>query len=282
MNQLVSWAKAHKPTAIFFLGVAAMCGVYAALGDVLFAAAWFAVTFAAWCVVYRIDRRLLCVLLCVSLMAVPRQAHAVQYALGGVVLLVTCGLGYVSCRAINCAKRVSRPANTNAEPEEFHVAGEECEYAAGFFWEGDCYVERRQTGPPVPVRFTLNILVESVSNITTTLSGDVGSEFTQSLGEFKEELNANGLSMPVAPVAFECFARNRHPVTAEQVPISFNHQTHVARIGKGGVVVRVESSTDLEHWRPLMALDVAVGQRLGVSDATESGACFYRVTTKEP
>lgn len=279
MRKLQDYARSHPFQTITILAVAIASGAIIAQDHVVTGVCVFAAIYALWCLAYaRNTRRLLCVALAASMLAVPRQAHAIQYALGGVVLLVSAGVGFVGCRAINCARRVARPVKTNTPPEEFRVAGEG-EYGAAFFWGESCYSERRTTNAePVPVRFTLNIFVESVSNITTTLSGDVGSGFAQSLDEFKEELNACGLSMPVAPVAFEAYARNRHPVEAEAVPIKFDWNTHTATIGHGGVTVRVDSSADLEHWRPIMTLDVEAGQRLDVSDATESGACFYRVT----
>lgn len=164
-------------------------------------------------------------------------------------------------------------ARTNGWPDE--IVGT-TEYGAAFSWAEDCYVERGSTNAE-PVVFTINLLVESVSNHTVTVRADVGSQFTQDFDEFKEELGEHGLFLPVAPVSSEHYELNRQPCESKDVPISFNHFTRTATIQNGGVTVMVESSDDLREWTPLMRLNAPMGLRLRFDDVS-SERRFYRVS----
>lgn len=282
MRALQTWGRNHPFQTVAFLIAAVAVGVGAANESLpLFVAmALMALLYFFWAWVFTRDTtRMLCIALAVALCAAPTKAHAVQYALGGVVLLAACGISYVGCRAIKCAKKIPAIRGTNAV-EEFVVAGEDCEYGAAFWWGEECYAERFATTNREPVVMVLNIFVESATNCQSALSA-AESQSVQSLDELRDELAAHGLAVPDSPRNAESYSRNRHPVTAEQVPFKFHWPTRTVSIGAGGVMVQVESSTDLRDWQPLVNLNAAVGTVLAIPDLSH-GRQFYRVTTGGP
>jgi hypothetical protein len=200
---------------------------------------------------------------------------AAPYLLGGLILLASCGLGYVGCQAVKACKRIPRGERGTNLIEEFHVAGEDCEYGAAFFWPEKCYAERFFSTNREPVVTILNIVV-GATNCTLSLQIDVESQFVDIDG-LKEELASHALFVPDSPRISESYSRNRHPVTAEQVPIKFNFETRTATIGGGGVMVTVESSPDLTDWIPLLKLNAPAGTALEIPDVSH-GRQFYRAT----
>lgn len=195
--------------------------------------------------------------------------------IGGVVII---GLGgIIGCRAYRKCERISK-SRTNSWPEEmqFQAAASPGEYGANFSWidEGFCYAERAT--PKVPVATEIRIAVHSTSNATVTVTAKAGHQHVQSWHEFMDELEGHGLSSVHGESS--SWARNRHPVPAENVPITFDFNTRTATIGSGGVLVTVERSADLHQWSTLLKVNVEEGSEpLSVEDATDTGAQFYRV-----
>lgn len=213
----------------------------------------------------------------VNAQAPPREHPALVI---GVLAVIVVG-GWAGCKGLKKCKNAVA-GRTNAWPEElnFQVAGgDPYEYGAVFGWLEDDYCEaQRLTAPAVPVAFTIEIIVNSVSNCTTAIRADTGQQFVRSFSEFTEEMAEHGLNVPTIGT-MSSFERNRHPVSAEQVAISFNFDTRTVTLGSGGVLVTVERSGDLREWEPLMRINAEEGARLRVEDASEQ-AMFYRVTTE--
>lgn len=230
--------------------------------------------------VFWINKKLMALTLMITMVLgvepIKSQEPLPLVIIGGVVIL---GLGgIIGCRAYRKCERISK-TKTNSWPEEmqFQAAASPGEYGANFSWveEGFCYAERAT--PIVPVATEIRIVVHSTSNATVTVTAKAGHQHVQSWTEFMEELEGHGL--PSVNGESSSWARNRHPVPAENVPITFDFETRTATIGAGGVLVTVERSADLRQWAPLLKVNVEEGSDpLSVEDATDIGAQFYRVT----
>lgn len=230
--------------------------------------------------VFWINRKLMAIMLTLVMLfnsePLKSQEPLPLVIIGGVVII---GLGgIIGCRAYRKCERISK-SRTNSWPEEmqFQAAASPGEYGANFSWvnEGYCYAERAT--PITPVATDIRIVVHSTSNATVTVTAKAGHQHVQSWHEFMEELEGHGL--PSVHGESSSWARNRHPVPAENVPITFDFETRTATIGAGGVLVTVERSADLRQWSTLLKVNVEEGSDpLSVEDATDTGAQFYRVT----
>lgn len=283
MNKLKDWICHHPTKAIVLFAFAVLAGVVMCESFVL-GLCVLVLTYGVFVLVFYYDTlRLLSIMLALSLAPCARAQEfkpAAPFFLGGLVILVGFGLGFVSCKAIKACRKIGA-SKTNLPPEQFQVAGVG-EVGAAFFWpETDpCYAERLV--PVAPTVFALTIAVESVSNATVTATASTGYEFVQSWGEFTEEMGHHGLVVPSSPVLSASYERNLQPCSAEQVPISFDFATRTATIGRGGVLVTVERSANLREWETVLRIEVeAGGLPLLVSDASEAQQ-FFRVTLSTP
>lgn len=279
--ELMQWAKKHPLkslfTIVFFLTLFA-------LGLTLEDDMWLVAVLTAlvvgygiWCFEFTRDARKLVIVALVGVMAMsPRPVQAAPLVIGGLIVLI--GGGIIGCKIVKKCRKVAA-GRTNAWPEEigFNVAaGDPSTYACACWYEEYC---EEYTGTATPVAFTLNINVESATNATTEIRAQAGSQYVKTWTEFMAtEMPAFGLSEPSLPCSQ--YSRNGHPVDQELTPVSFNHETRTATIGNGGVTVTVYRSADLIAWQTLMTLNVEVGARLEIADASDGGRAFYRVTTK--
>lgn len=285
MTKLKDWISHHPTKALVLFAFAVLAGVVMCESFVL-GLCVLVLTYGVFVLVFYYDTlRLLSIMLALSLVPCARAQDfkpAAPFFLGGLVILVGVGLGFVSCRAIKACRKVAA-SKTNLPPDElqFQVAGVG-EVGAAFFWpETDpCYAER--LAPVAPTVFALTIAVESVSNATVTATASTGFEFVQSWESFQEELARHGLAATTGHTNFSSFERNLQPCSAEQVPIAFNFATRTATIGRGGVLVAVERSANLREWETVLRVEVEPGGLPLLVEDTSEGACFYRVTTRTP
>lgn len=279
--ELGQWAKKHPLKAVMaclafnllmFLGMtleddAQLFAVLVAL----------AVGYGVWALIFVRDNRKLVIVALIGVMAMsPRPVQAAPLVIGGLIVLI--GGGIIGCKIVKKCRKVAA-GRTNAWPEEigFNVAaGDPSTYACACWYEEYC---EEYTGTATPVAFTLNINVESETNATTEIRAQAGDQYVKTWSEFMAtEMPEFGLSEPTIPCSQ--YSRNGHPVDQELTPVSFNHETRTATVGAGGVTVTVYRSEDLIAWQTLMTLNVEVGARLEVADATEEGRAFYMVETK--
>lgn len=279
VTELGQWAKKHPLKAVkaclafnllMFLGI-----VLEDVGHLFAVLVALNVCYGIWCWAFVRDNRKLVIVALIGVMAMsPRPVQAAPLVIGGLIVLI--GGGIIGCKIVKKCRKVAA-GRTNAWPEEigFNVAGgDPSTYACACFWY-DEYCEE-YTGTATPVAFTLSINVESETNAVTEIRADVGSQFVKTWSEFMAtEMPALGLMEPTLPCSQ--YSRNGHPVDQELTPVSFNHETRTATVGNGGVTVTVYRSVDLNSWETLLTLNVEVGARLEVADATDGGAAFYRV-----
>lgn len=299
MKQLRQWLRAHPWKAAAFFVLFVISGALLAAGLTGLGLCLLIYGYVAWAVVFTVDSmRLLSVLLIAGLLAAPAQADEPEPApliIGGVVVIGIAGIGFVGYKAYKACKRIAAKRSTNAPPEElrgenhpmFFPAGSG-EYGAAFSFglDSTCApdVLRPPPGPFLPrehVTFTLNIDVVSTSNAVVTVRADVGEEYSQTFPEFQQEMAGHGLIVSTSPFMEASFERNRHPCSAEEVPISMDWETRIIRNGSGGVLVTVERSADLRTWEPLIRTDVEEGSKLCVEDYSNDGAGFYRVKARK-
>lgn len=283
MTKFKDWICHHPTKAIVLFAFAVLAGVVMCESFVL-GLCVLTLTYGVFVLVFYYDTlRLLSVMLALSLVPCARAQDfkpAAPFFLGGLVILVGVGLGFVSCRAIKACRKIGA-SKTNLPPEQFQVAGVG-EFGGAFFWpETDpCYAERLV--PVAPTLFALTIAVESVSNASVTATASTGYEFVQSWGEFTEEMGHHGLVVPSSPALSASYERNLQPCDPELVPITMDWRTRTATVGRGGVLVTIERSDDLKTWEPLLRIEVEPGGLpLLVEDVSDGGQSFYRVTTSK-
>lgn len=285
MKLFLQWCRLHKIKFALLVICAIACG-FALCSNLTLGFVFLALLYGVWAVIYTLDtNNFLSLLIAAGLLSAPatraqKFEPAAPLVIGGIVVIVAAGLGFVGCKAVKRCNKIAKGREhqlTNESP--FRVAGEAGEYGAFFAWSEPGYCAAERLVPVAPTVFTLTISVQSASNATVTCTASTGHEFVQSWESFTEELAGHGLAV-TAGLNHSSYERNRHPVHAEQVPIAFNFATRTATVGRGDVLVTVERSTDLREWNALCALNVEAGSvPLRIEDAS-SGAQFYRVTTK--
>lgn len=216
----------------------------------------------------------------------PPTQEAVPVAVGVVVI----------CVGVVCVYKVVQFCQKHFPKEEkkedkklVGSAPDGDEYGAAFNYAamGSCVHPsdfRAASGTPTqPTTFTLGVRVGVGGTVATRFRADVGETNTQSFSEFQAEVAGHGLAVTGTYQYEPSFERNRVPVPAEQVPLSFDpiRKTITHSTGRPLVKLAVERSTDMEHWTPLLAVEVEEESVIDVVDTTVQGQMFYRVMNRE-
>lgn len=220
-------------------------------------------------------RKLTAIIVAATLLFNPQAAKAAPLIIGGLAVLIVGGI--VGCRIVKKCEKIAN-GRTNAWPEEFVATGET---GALFSWTEDGYCFEERMLPVPPTVFTLNITVESETNASVTMSAATGFNFVQSWEQFTEEAESHGLAVTAGPNLCS-YERDRQPASADDVPIAFDFTTRTVTLGKGGTLVTVHRSADLQHWEPLMRFNLEPGtEPLRIEEAS-TGMRFYRVKVSTP
>lgn len=282
----MNWIKSHPFAACFITGMVTMAVTVEVLTQLL-GYEWNLLDWLAYVmmgvgigmIIHSTRKKAVVVIVCGSLLLSGIQARSAPLLIAGVLVVIGAG-GIIGCKAIKRCNKIAK-ARTNAWPEEleFQVAGSS-QHSALFTWTETGYcVEERRLIHHEPTTFTLDIFV-GATGATTTVSAQVGAQFSQSFFDFSQEVAEQGLFLPATPMDSACWATDGHPCEAEQSPLGWNPTTRVIRHGSGGILVRVEKSGDLRRWEPVIAMDVMTGSTLRLEDVG-SEMCFYRVTTTQ-
>jgi hypothetical protein len=205
--------------------------------------------------------------------------HGASVAAGVVVICIG---GYCCYRLYKFCQKAFPKGKTNSTPEEFRLSSGD-EYGGSWSYDalGSCYDPQptsltSDTG--YPTTFTIHVKVEPESLAVKT-SWSRNEDDAQSFLQFQNEVASHGLHVSQYADGVQRFSRNRTPVDAGTVPISFDPYRRSVNVGKSydRRTVIVERSHDLERWTPFLKTDVDVGAGFMIVDTSMESQTFYRV-----
>lgn len=296
MKAFLKWPKAHPWKATgFFVSMLAIVAylisilisinsgtktVSACCTEAKWASICYLALLVAWSLVIWLDcRKVLSVLLALSLLALPARAQEqpkpAVYAGCAVVVIVVGVVVTVKLKKF-CDKYYKR--QTNSPPEELYLSAtgsSDTSAAVDNWFCGYCTSAPDLSLVPSLPGQSETIIEGTISggNISLTVVTNIGT-YT----DFVAEMSALGLSMQPG----KHYARNGQRANQWDTPILFPQDRgevpHVIVNGDNPKTTVVFRSFDLSTWTPILTNTIPSGMTPRFEDNTTASAAFYRVT----
>lgn len=218
----------------------------------------------------------------------PEKLGCAAVAVGAVVVVVGIVVGVKLYKF--CQKKFPKTSPTNAPPDTVvaSAVGSSVSSAA-LEWSElgscDCTDQSILANDPRPITtVTLTLRVdtrETEADVTVTPLSMVvrtGPESHQGWAGLAEEASELGLTL-TGHAGNYSFARDGHPISAEESPISWNPRTQNIRIsgsGRAAYTVVVDRSPDMGQWLQVLKVEVEAGATIEMHDTNPARSQFYR------